>query len=128
MKKKGIIRRTKSKNNPPVGYCHNPKHKGYVTKTVLCSHKCVEMGCRYFQKDENSTYWKQRQYDRNRKRLLKFYKKYIYGESLISFDDFRKVYEKLYGSIYDMNENFSSEINLDIIKETARLLRINNRR
>ena len=41
-----------------IGYCRNKAHKGFITSATLGEHKCLEKGCTYFQRFEDSQYWK----------------------------------------------------------------------
>ena len=40
-----------------VGYCHNPKHRGYLSKKNLKNHKCLAKECRYLHKYEDRQFW-----------------------------------------------------------------------
>ena len=35
-------------NKSYVGFCHNIKHKGYLTIELIAEHQCVEKGCAFF--------------------------------------------------------------------------------
>ena len=39
-----------------VGFCHNSKHRGYITKTLLKSHECIAKECVFLRK-LNIPYW-----------------------------------------------------------------------
>lgn len=55
------IRRTPSRNKSYVGYCHNSKHKGYLTVELLSEHNCVENDCFYFEIKKHSL-WRDPKY------------------------------------------------------------------
>lgn len=40
-----------------VAYCHNPKHKGYLSLKNVKKHKCIQKGCFYFKKYKDHPYW-----------------------------------------------------------------------
>ena len=44
-----------------VGYCHNPKHMGYLSKNNLKQHKCLAKNCMYLHKYEDRQFWKDRE-------------------------------------------------------------------
>ncbi len=44
-------------SKPPVGYCHNPKHKGFVNIGLMKSHNCIANQCMYFERFETHEYW-----------------------------------------------------------------------
>jgi hypothetical protein len=39
-----------------VGFCYNKKHKGAISKKLMNKHGCLEKGCRYFER-MNDSYW-----------------------------------------------------------------------
>ena len=47
------------KGSNVVGYCHNRDHKGYISKTILKTHNCINKKCFYFE-EVNPKYWEQR--------------------------------------------------------------------
>jgi hypothetical protein len=40
-----------------AGYCSNSMHRGYVTKTVLNGHNCIDKECKCFEKFDEFPYW-----------------------------------------------------------------------
>lgn len=40
-----------------IGYCHNPKHMGYLSKNNLKNHKCLAKQCPYLHKYEEKQFW-----------------------------------------------------------------------
>ncbi|MBQ8967271.1 PSP1 C-terminal domain-containing protein [Ruminococcus sp.] len=40
-----------------VGFCHCSTHKGYVTKTVMKNHNCLEKNCHHLKKFSEKAYW-----------------------------------------------------------------------
>jgi hypothetical protein len=50
-----------------TGYCSNSWHRGYVTKTVFKRHKCIEKGCRFFEKFDEFPYWIRRAQSESKK-------------------------------------------------------------
>ena len=44
-----------------VGYCHNPKHMGYLSLRNLKKHKCLAKQCKYLHKYEENPYWEERE-------------------------------------------------------------------
>jgi len=44
-----------------VGYCHNPEHRGYLSKRNLKKHECLRKQCRYLHKYEEHPYWAERE-------------------------------------------------------------------
>lgn len=40
-----------------VGYCHNPKHMGFLSVKNLKLHKCLAKQCRYLHKYEDRQFW-----------------------------------------------------------------------
>ena len=52
----GGISLVKSKNI--VGYCHCALHRGYMTSNTVKTRDCLEKGCHYLEKYEDSGYWK----------------------------------------------------------------------
>ena len=42
-------------NKNVIGYCH--KYKGYVTRSLLRSHKCYSKECHHLEKFEDNPYW-----------------------------------------------------------------------
>ena len=62
-------------NQPPkdnaIAYCHNKKHMGYLTATMLKQHECLKKECPFLEKYDNHQFWIRRQI----KTLLKKYHK-----------------------------------------------------
>lgn len=54
-----------------VGYCHNPKHLGYLSLKNLKKHKCLGKQCRYLHKYEDHPYWKERELKKADKKARK---------------------------------------------------------
>lgn len=50
-----------------VGYCHNRLHTGKLTQKLMEEHDCLGKECRFFEKYETASYWK----ERNQKAALK---------------------------------------------------------
>jgi hypothetical protein len=44
-----------------AGYCHCAQHRGFVTQSVLEGHDCINKGCNYFEKLDESPFWKIKQ-------------------------------------------------------------------
>lgn len=40
-----------------VGYCHNLIHPGKLTRKIMEEHDCLGKNCRFFEKNNESTYW-----------------------------------------------------------------------
>jgi len=49
------------KNANIVGYCHLQQHPGYVTRTVLQTHRCVQKKCSFLEKYTECPYWRSRE-------------------------------------------------------------------
>lgn len=43
-----------------VGYCWFKQHKGFLTRKLMKKHQCPSKVCHYFQKFEDSPYWKEK--------------------------------------------------------------------
>ena len=50
-----------------VGFCHNQIHPGKMTRQLMEEHDCLGKECRFFEKYEDASYWR----DRARKTALK---------------------------------------------------------
>lgn len=40
-----------------VGYCHNPNHRGYLSRKNLKNHECLKKQCKYLHKYEDHKFW-----------------------------------------------------------------------
>ena len=58
-----------------VGYCWSEIHRGYLTPSMLKEHECIQKQCKYFQKYEDSPYWKRKAEIKEKKRERKDMKK-----------------------------------------------------
>ena len=45
-----------AKESNIIGRCKNYNHRGWMSRTLLKNHECIEKGCRYFEK-VNPEYW-----------------------------------------------------------------------
>ena len=54
-----------------IGYCHNLTHLGYVTSKIIEEHKCIEKDCPFLSKYEETSYWRNLE---NKRRKRKEYK------------------------------------------------------
>ena len=41
----------------PCGYCHCDRHRGYLNRTLIKKHCCVEKNCKFLEKYKNHTFW-----------------------------------------------------------------------
>lgn len=48
------------KKENAVGYCHNKKHKGFLSKDIIKQHGCNFKQCPYLEKYETDPYWLRR--------------------------------------------------------------------
>ena len=58
-----------------IAFCHNPQHKGHLSKNLIKCHKCLDKQCRYLQIYSEHEYWKSRTRKRNDKKLRELIKK-----------------------------------------------------
>ena len=72
-----LINQCKKEN--AVGYCHNKKHKGYLSEKILRQHKCNTKQCMFLERYETMTYWLRRRI----RAALKKYNKNGFGRILI---------------------------------------------
>jgi len=49
-----------------VGFCHNNLHRGYISKSLLKSHECIEKECTLLERFDHR-YWAQIERERNAK-------------------------------------------------------------
>ena len=54
-----------------LGYCHNPKHKGYLTHKIIQQRGCTKKGCKYFHKYEDHPFWQKKKAAKEKKKLMK---------------------------------------------------------
>jgi len=47
----------KPSTKTPIGYCHSTVHPGYLSKSLIESHKCIGNQCHYFQRYESQPFW-----------------------------------------------------------------------
>lgn len=52
----------------PVGWCNNFKHKGKLSLRQMKNHKCLSKKCPFFKKNEEHTYWKERESIKQKKK------------------------------------------------------------
>lgn len=52
MVKTKLIKKDKSKNKTYVGFCHNKKHRGFITPKIMIEHQCIPNNCPYFEINE----------------------------------------------------------------------------
>jgi len=57
-----------------IAFCHNPQHKGHLSKNLIKCHKCLDKQCRYLQIYSEHEYWKSRTRKRNDKKLRELIK------------------------------------------------------
>lgn len=58
-------------NNPPIGYCHNNIHSGYMTRKMMEQHGCLcknGQPCPYLEKFLTHMYWTQKALNKARKK------------------------------------------------------------
>ena len=55
-----LINRSRAHEDKVIGYCHLDSHRGYLTKKLLKSHKCLEKKCTFLKK-LNPEYWEGRE-------------------------------------------------------------------
>lgn len=92
MNKKNI--RFGVKDEKKVGFCHNPKHKGYLTVKTLKEHECLKKQCFYFQKFEERAYWVSKNKVKKYSNVMRNIRK-AYFSHMISLEAFREA-EHLY--------------------------------
>lgn len=44
-------------NDAVLGYCNNSLHKGFLNKKVMDEHQCIDKKCRFFDKNQSSSFW-----------------------------------------------------------------------
>lgn len=54
-----------------IGYCHNPKHMGYLSLKNMKNHKCLAKQCRYLHKYEDHPYWAEKERKKAEKKARK---------------------------------------------------------
>ena len=42
---------------PVPGYCKAPYHEGGLTARLMSKKRCIQKGCKYFRRNEESGYW-----------------------------------------------------------------------
>ena len=47
-------------HHSPVGWCNHNSHRGKLSIKQMKNHKCLGKQCRFFTKNENHPYWKER--------------------------------------------------------------------
>lgn len=52
-----------------VGYCWSETHRGYLTLPLMRAHKCIEKGCKHFQKYERAPYWNDKEINKAQKKI-----------------------------------------------------------
>lgn len=83
-----------------IGYCRNKAHKGFITSATLGEHKCLEKGCTYFQRFEDSQYWVSYYAERNKKQLRRYYARHKQHFNNMNMDYFINYTFKFYGDSY----------------------------
>ena len=83
-----------------IGYCRNKAHRGFITSATLGEHKCLEKGCMYFQRFEDSQYWERYFSERNKKQLRRYYAKRKQHFKDMSMDAFISYSLDFYGGSY----------------------------
>lgn len=57
-----------------IGYCHNKKHKGYLSANMIRRHGCLAKQCDCFEKYADKPFWiereKKKQNKKSKQRLL----------------------------------------------------------
>ena len=66
----------------PIGYCFCDTHRGYISKELLKSHKCLQKQCPFLRKNEEHPYWNDREKRREDKKLKKFMSKTYTNEEM----------------------------------------------
>jgi hypothetical protein len=59
------------RRSPPIGYCHNRIHKGYLDIGLLKKHGCLRKQCTFLQRFESNPFWMKREELRQKKREKK---------------------------------------------------------
>lgn len=54
-----------------VGYCHYIGHKGYLLRKHIKDHNCIGKGCHYFEKNDESLYYKELDFARRKRHISK---------------------------------------------------------
>ena len=61
----------KNRSEKPLGFCHYAEHKGYISSDLLKKHKCLEKGCHFLSKYEDSPFFVDRARRNEDKKLKK---------------------------------------------------------
>ena len=40
-----------------IGYCHYPHHRGFISRNLMESHRCIQKNCPYMEVNESAGYW-----------------------------------------------------------------------
>lgn len=59
------------KKQTAVGYCHNKKHKGYLSANMIRQHECLGKQCAFFEKYADKPYWEEREKKKKMKKAKK---------------------------------------------------------
>ena len=54
-----------------VGYCHNPRHRGYLRSAQLREHDCLQKQCKFLERNESSRFFREQHFKKRRKNILK---------------------------------------------------------
>lgn len=58
-----------------IAYCHHPKHRGKLSRTMMKNHDCLNKKCKYLHIYEEHPYWAERKKKRARKRIREYLEK-----------------------------------------------------
>jgi hypothetical protein len=76
-----------------IGYCWCDLHQGFINKRLLDEHECISKGCQFFEKFNESEYWKRKAVLKQKRQEGKMLKKQIeiIGDSILNdFDEYAK--------------------------------------
>ena len=60
-----------------IAYCHNFKHRGALSKSMVKQHQCLQKNCNFFEKNSENPYWYERNCYRQNKNREKKVRKFF---------------------------------------------------